>query len=129
MLPVSADLFGLGALVAEEKPKKRRQLTAAQKAWAWDNHPKTCNICGKRVTKFSEAEWDHARAYANGGATNMGNVKIAHRACNRIKGKKTLSETKRLLGIKPKKTKKKRAARRAPSDPFGLGDLGKMFRL
>ncbi len=102
------------------KPKKR-QLTPAQKIFAWENMSHTCNICGKRVTKFSDAEFDHTRAHSKSGATNLSNVKIVHRLCNRIKGKKTLSETKKLLGIKSKsKKRKKTKTSKKTTDSFGL---------
>jgi len=87
------------------KRSKKRQLTSAQKIFAWENKSHICNICGKRVTKLSDAEFDHTRAYSKSGASNLSNVKIVHRLCNRLKGKKSLSETKRILGIKSK-TKK-----------------------
>jgi 5-methylcytosine-specific restriction endonuclease McrA len=90
-----------------QKKTKKRQLTHAQKIFAWENKSHMCNICGKRVTKFSDAEFDHTRPHSKSGATNLSNVKIVHRACNRLKGKKSLSTTKKLLGIKTK-TKKKR---------------------
>jgi len=119
----------------EEKPKKRRQLTHAQKIYAWENNSHTCDVCLKRVTKLSDAEFDHKRAYSKGGATNLGNVVITHRQCNRLKGNKTLSATRRVLGIKaPKKKRSKKATgkrktRKADTDPFGFGSLGDTFRL
>ena len=113
-----ADIWG------STKPKKKRQLTHAQKIFAWENKSHICNICGKRVTKFSDAEFDHTRAHSKSGATNLSNVKIVHRACNRLKGKKSLSETKRLLGIKSKtkkrKTTRKKKTTRKPSNPFEI---------
>jgi len=103
---------------------KKRQLTHAQKIFAWENKSHVCNICGKRVTKFSDAEFDHTRAHSKSGATNLSNVKIVHRACNRLKGKKSLSETKKILGIKSKgkkrKTTRKKSSKRKPADPFGF---------
>ena len=111
--------------LGKKKTTKKRQLTAAQKIWAWENKSHTCNICGKRVAKMSEAEFDHTRAHSKRGATNLSNVKIVHRSCNRIKGKKSLSETKKLLGIKSKKKKKtkRKTSKKKPStrDPFSLG--------
>ena len=88
--------------------KRRRNLTPALEKWCWDNKSHICNICGKRVTKITEAEFDHTRAYSKSGATNLSNVRIVHKACNRIKGKKSLSETKKLLGIKNKTRKRKK---------------------
>tara|TARA_Y100000310_G_scaffold301155_1_gene337366 strand:- start:58 stop:441 length:384 start_codon:yes stop_codon:yes gene_type:complete len=113
--------FSESGAFSGQKPKKR-QLTHAQKIYAWENNPHKCNICGKRVVKFSDAEFDHGRAHSKGGATNLSNVKITHRFCNRLKGNKSLSETKKLLGIKSKTTKKKatkkKASRKKPYNPF-----------
>ncbi|MGC8929164.1 MAG: HNH endonuclease [Candidatus Woesearchaeota archaeon] len=63
-------------------------------------------MCGKKAAKFSDAEFDHTRAYLKSGVTNLSNIKIVHRLCNRLKGNKSLSETRKLLGIKSK-TKKR----------------------
>ena len=112
--------LSIGSLGTSKKAKKR-QLTYAQKIFAWENKSHNCYICGKRVTKFSEAEFDHVRAYSKSGATNLSNVKIVHRACNRIKGKKTLGETKKLLGIKGRKgSKRKRRSKRKSSNMFDI---------
>lgn len=105
------------------KNTKKRQLTNAQKVFAWENKSHGCNICGKQVIKFSDAEFDHTRAHSKSGATNLSNVKIVHRQCNRIKGKKSLSETKKLLGIKLKikkrKITKKKLTKQKQINPFG----------
>lgn len=122
--------FGLD----DSRPRKKRNLTAAQKVYHWENNAHTCNICLKSVSKFSDAEFDHTRAFSKGGATNGTNVKIVHRQCNRLKGDKSLGETRRMLGIKAPAKKasskkrvaarpKKKAARRRASDDFGLGGL------
>src|SRR3989338_2314402 len=108
-------------LLGTPKKVKKRQLTNAQKVFAWENRSHTCNICGKRVTKFSEAEFDHTRAHSKSGATNLSNVKIVHRACNRIKGKKSLSETKKLLGIKSKPKKRKTTTKKS-TKKFSTGN-------
>lgn len=105
-------------ILGSTKKGKRRQLTHAQQKWGWDNKSHTCTICGKRVTKITEAEFDHSRAYSKSGATNLANVKIVHRSCNRQKGNKSLSATKKFLGIKykikkRKNTKKKSSNKRA----------------
>ena len=89
---------GLGGF--EPKPPKKRNLTNAQKIWCWENKSHKCYICLKRISKLSEAEFDHKRAYVKGGATNLGNVKLAHRLCNRLKGSKSLSQIQKELGIK-----------------------------
>ena len=113
-----------GSIWGPAQKKKKRQVSQSVKNWAWDHLPHKCNICGRRVSKISEAEFDHTRAHSKGGATNLSNVKIVHRSCNRIKGKKTLSDTKKLLGIiSKKKAKKKRKSNRRGSDLFGFGSF------
>ena len=114
------------------EPKRKRQLTSAQKIWCWEHNPHTCNVCSKRVTKFSDAEFDHTRAHSKGGASNLNNIKITCRQCNRLKGTKSLSETKRLLGIKSKSKKKRRTRKKNSStgDIFGIGSIPRpKFRL
>lgn len=114
--------FGFG----NEKTKRKRNLTPAQKLWCWENKPHKCNICGKTVNKQSDAEFDHTKSFSKGGATNLKNVKITHRQCNRLKRTKSLSETKKFLGIKTKSktTKKKKSTKRKSSnDLFGLSDF------
>ena len=108
-------------LLGASKSKRKRQLTNAQKIFCWENNPHKCYICNKKVSKFSDAEFDHKRAYSKGGATNLKNVKIVHRQCNRLKGKKSLSETKKLLGIESKSKKKRKSKKtRHSSDPFAI---------
>jgi 5-methylcytosine-specific restriction endonuclease McrA len=104
------------SVYATKKSKKKRQLTNAQKLWCWENNPHICNICRRRVTKLSDAEFDHARAYSKGGATGLTNVKIAHRQCNRLKGSKSLSATQKMLGVKSKKKRKKTTRRKKKSN-------------
>lgn len=110
--------FGAPVIYGSTKmPSKKRNLTSAQKLFIWENNSKSCNICGKRVTKLSEAEFDHTRAYSKGGASNGSNVKIVHRACNRLKGKKSLSETKKLLGINVKVKRRKKSVKKSSPNP------------
>lgn len=114
--------FNLGGFssfgLPEKKPIRKRQISYSLQKYYWDNLSHVCNICGKRVTKISDAEFDHTRAYSKGGASNLSNVRIVHRHCNRIKGKKSLSETKKLLGIKTKSKKRKRKSSRKPANPL-----------
>lgn len=120
-IPTVDEIFGT-------KKKGKRQITNAQKIWCWEKYSHTCNICGKRVMKFSDAEFDHTRAHSKGGASSLVNVKITHRQCNRLKGTKTLSETKKMLGVKTKKTTKKKTTKKKSTrkkstrkkDPYGL---------
>lgn len=121
---MNTSLFPNFSINQSSKKPKKRQLTHAQKIFAWENKSRLCNICGKKVTKFSEAEFDHTRAYSKSGASNLSNVKIVHRHCNRLKGRKSLSETKKMLGIKTKqktikrKTNKKKTKK--VSNPFEI---------
>ena len=121
---MARNLFGLEVKPANlwgtPKPERKRQLTNAQKIFCWENNSHTCHICNRRVAKQSDAEFDHKRAYSKGGTTNLGNVKIVHRQCNRLKGSKSLSETKKLLGIKSKGKHKKRRKSRRSANLFGL---------
>jgi hypothetical protein len=79
---------------------RKRNVNMSVKRWAWEHSPHSCNICHKRIKDFFDAEFDHTRAYSKGGASNLSNVKMTHKLCNRIKGKKTLSETRKILGMK-----------------------------
>lgn len=117
--PLDIGIKPFGFLGTSKKAKKR-QLTPAQKVFAWENKSHMCNICEKRVTKFSDAEFDHTLAHSKSGATNLSNVKIVHRACNRLKGKKSLSETRKLLGIKSK-TQKRKTIKKKTSKKFASG--------
>ncbi|MBI4439831.1 HNH endonuclease [Candidatus Woesearchaeota archaeon] len=106
------------------RPKKKRNVSHALKLWAWENKTHKCYVCGRRVNKQSEAEFDHTRAYSKGGATDLTNVKISHRFCNRIKGDKSISRTHRILGIKSNKkkivTRRKRRPSRKPLSFWGI---------
>ena len=99
------DLFG------SERRKKPRTASATQKMLFWDTHSHVCHICHKTITRISEAELDHVRAYAKGGAT----MKLAHRACNRAKSSKSLTAAQKYMGVRQtrKKAKKRRKRERS----------------
>lgn len=100
------DLLGIGP-----KKKKRKSLTPAQKLWQWENNQHICHICGKRISKLSEAEFDHKRAHSKGGTT----MALAHRTCNRLKSNKSTTQIRKTLGIKTKtkrKTNKKKTTKK-----------------
>lgn len=92
------------------KTKERRGLTPAQEKLCWDNNPHICNLCGNQINRISEVEFDHSKAFTKGGKTNLANVKLSHPACNKQKGKKSLTEARKMLGyysnIRKKKMKK-----------------------
>ena len=76
-------------MFGEPRKKKRVKLTPSQRLYVWE-HPKLygrkCNICGQRITKQSELELDHTKAYSKGGTK----MNLAHKECNRMKGAKGL---------------------------------------
>jgi len=110
--PVKIGGFGLSP-----QKKKRKTLTSAQRTYFWE-HPKlcskTCSICHEKITKASDLELDHTRAYSKGGTK----LAFSHRACNRIKASGSLGRAQKLLGIKIKKKKtiKKKSIKRKPSN-------------
>lgn len=106
--------FGMSA-----QKKKRKTLTPAQKNFVWE-HPsiygRTCHICHKRITKPSDLELDHRRAYSKGGTK----LALAHKDCNRMKSSGSLSKIQKTLGLKTnKKIVKKRQVKKKPSNPWG----------
>lgn len=88
--------------------KKRKALTPTQRLWHWEHGTHTCYICHKRITKLSDAEFDHTRAYSKGGVS----IKISHKLCNRMKGKYGLTEIQKRLGVKITKRKTKKESRK-----------------
>ncbi|MFH1364693.1 MAG: hypothetical protein ABIH52_03465 [Candidatus Aenigmatarchaeota archaeon] len=84
--------------------KKRKTLTPAQRIYIWERpniYGRTCSICHEKITKLSDLELDHTRAYSKGGVK----LALSHKVCNRIKSNGSLREIQNKLGIKPK-TKK-----------------------
>jgi hypothetical protein len=102
--------------------KKKRTLGMAQKKWMWQQKNRhVCQICHKVINDFFDAEFDHKRAFAKGGATKPSSTIIVHKLCNRLKGKKSLSGIKKELGThKPKKRKttKKKTTKRKSNYPL-----------
>jgi len=104
---VSKDMEELEKAVSGEirTRKPRVKLTPKQREWIWE-HPKkygrTCSICGEKITKLSDLELDHTKPYSKGGTK----LALAHRDCNRMKGRGSLRKIQRTLGLKT--TKKKR---------------------
>lgn len=113
------DTFGLGNIDfgfgPQKKPqkKKRKNISFTEKAILWEkNKSHICHICRQKIHSLTEAEVDHIRAHSKGGQ----GVSWAHRACNRVKGKKSLSEIHRRLGIKSK-TKRRKPKKKIPRRP------------
>jgi len=98
-----------------KKEKKRVKLTPAQRIHIWE-HPtkygRKCSICGGRITKLSDLELEHTRAFSKGGSK----MRLAHKECNRMKGSKSLSYVQTKMGFKKqkrvrKKTKKEKSSK------------------
>lgn len=101
--------------------KKRAHLTAKERVYVWE-HPqiygRKCSICGGRITRISDLELDHTRAYSKGGTT----MRLAHRDCNRLKGSKGLVHIQKKMTFKRTKRKVKRTKKRT-TGPAGLFDF------
>jgi hypothetical protein len=80
----------------KQKNKKRKSLSSSKKIFLWENNPHKCHICGKKIAKLSDVEFDHVKPFSKGGTK----IKMAHRFCNRIKSNKSLKNIKKSLGIK-----------------------------
>jgi len=119
----------MGFVSSNKLNKKRRSLTSKQRIYVWE-HPnmygKTCSICHKRITKLSDLELDHTRAFSKGGKK----LALAHRDCNRMKGSGSLRKIQKTLGFRTitkrtrKRTKKKR---KRTSDSGFFSTQGTMF--
>jgi 5-methylcytosine-specific restriction endonuclease McrA len=118
-----ANAFGMpsggGWLGLQPSKKKRVKLTPGERVKVWE-HPemygRTCNICGRRITKLSELELDHTRPYSKGGTK----MNLAHHDCNRIKGSKSLGQIQKKMAFKrTRRTVKRKRARRSEGGLFG----------
>ena len=126
---VMEDIFFGGS----PSPKKKRSITSAEKKWMWQRKKRhVCQICHKQIKDYFDAEFDHKVAYAKNGKTAPNNTLIVHKLCNRLKGKKSLTQIKKHLGThKPKKrvikeketTKKKVVKKTTRQKPIGLNLL------
>ncbi|MBI2579944.1 MAG: hypothetical protein HYW27_03515, partial [Candidatus Aenigmarchaeota archaeon] len=104
-------------LGTSKNQRKRRNISFTEKAILWEkNKSHICHICRQRIHSLTEAEVDHIRAHLKGGQ----GVNWAHRACNRLKGKKSLSEIHRRLGIK---TKKRKYTRKKSKDNYWINPI------
>jgi len=114
--PFTIDIKPIDILGTSKKRRKRKNISFTEKAILWEkNKSHICHICRQRIHSLTEAEVDHIRAHSKGGQT----VSWAHRACNRLKGKKSLSEIHKRLGIKTK-TKKRKYSRKKPKGGYWI---------
>jgi hypothetical protein len=109
---------GLG-LDFDTQKKKRKTMTPAQRVWIWE-HPKicgrTCNICHKKITKLSDLEFDHTKAFSKGGTK----LALAHKDCNRVKSSGSLRSIQKKLGIKIKKSPSSKKHKRKATKRSGF---------
>jgi len=109
--------------IKKGKKKKRPKLTPRERIYIWERPKKygrKCSICEERITKISDLELDHTKAYSKGGTK----MRLAHRDCNRMKGSKGLKYVQKKLAIKPhKKTKNKSARKPKPKYAPGFAPI------
>jgi 5-methylcytosine-specific restriction endonuclease McrA len=95
-----------------KKTKKRVKLTPKQRIYIWENpkiYGRTCSICHRRITRLSDLELDHTKPFSKGGKK----LALAHRDCNRMKASGSLRKIQTTLGIKTKKTRRKRVKKKS----------------
>ena len=112
-------MSGLGFNVWGTPAKKHsRTASASQKMLFWDTHSHVCHICHKVITRITDAELDHVRAYSKGGST----LKLSHRGCNRAKSNKSLEAARKYVGVRVRHTKKRKTGRkrRRSSNPWSI---------
>lgn len=97
-------------ILGKSQKKKRKSLTPAQRLFIWE-HPnlygRKCHICGQKITKQSELQLDHKRAFVKKGKK----LALAHAHCNRMKSSGSLGKIQKALGLKSR-TKKKSVKRK-----------------
>ncbi len=110
-------------LYLKKSKKKRKTVSSTQRYILWRTLSHTCYLCNKRIPSLDAAELDHVRAVSKGGKT----MKWAHTLCNRYKGDKGVTKTKKELGTyKPKKRIKRKTIKKPKSNMFAImGPIGK----
>jgi 5-methylcytosine-specific restriction endonuclease McrA len=108
----------------DTKPKRKRVTpTASDKIYVW-GHPeiygRTCSICGKKITKITDLEFDHTKPFSKGGKK----LALTHRDCNRKKGSRSLKDVQKKMGLETtKKTKsksKRKSEKKKTTSPFDV---------
>jgi 5-methylcytosine-specific restriction endonuclease McrA len=64
---------------------ENRLFDDALKQKFWRQYGHTCQICGKKISKYQDAVIDHIEPWAKGGETKESNAQLAHKRCNRRK--------------------------------------------
>ncbi len=62
-----------------------------------------CCLCGKPILKEKELSLEHKLPRSRGGADELGNWGISHKACNQQKGALTLEEYRQWLALEQKR--------------------------
>lgn len=124
---MSNGLFDTTGLFGEYAPtRKRPKLTSPQRIYIWE-HPKMygrkCNICGQRITKLSDLELDHTRAFSRGG----NKMASAHKECNRMKGVEGLRHIQTKMKFKTAKVK--RSKKKSRNYYYETDLLGNRYRV
>ncbi|HIH19804.1 TPA: HNH endonuclease [Candidatus Micrarchaeota archaeon] len=123
-------IFDSGFELLKTKPskKKRKTLTPAQRIFVWERpklYGRKCSICHEKITKLSDLELDHTKAYSKGGTR----LALSHKDCNRLKSSGSLGKIHRTLGIKSTKKKSPRKKTR-PKGRYWINPLpGRRERL
>ena len=103
--PRKTNLLGFGT-----SRKKPRIVSPTRKMALWDTLSHVCHVCHKRITRITDAELDHVKAYSKGGSS----VKFAHRSCNRSKSNKSLPSAQKYLGVRVTVKRRKRSSKARP---------------
>jgi len=109
--PIKIKPIDLGFGPIKSSKKKRKTLTPAQRIYIWERpniYGRTCSICHRKITKLSDLELDHTKAYSKGGTK----IALAHKDCNRLKSSGSLRQIQNKLGIKTKSKSKKKTTKR-----------------
>ena len=103
-------------------PKKRKPLTALQRAKMFDEHKGICVICGTKIKAGERWIDEHGRALALLGTNDMENRGPAHEACAKVKTKKDVA-----MIAKAKRVRAKHIGASRPKQPFP-GGRGSRFK-
>ena len=111
-IPSIADII-LGKPQKKVKTKRRRRrFSRTIEKRIYEKYKHRCAICGK-ITAFDEGEIDHIKPLSKGGTDHPRNLQWLCHRCNKLKGNRlTNDEVRELLGLKPKKEKKRSTKKR-----------------
>ena len=67
---------------------KKRAPNEAERLYIWNTKTHKCAKCRKVVKKYSDYDCDHKRKWADGGKTELSNLRVLHKKCNRSDNQK-----------------------------------------